>query len=152
MNFPAKFVCAFLLLDLTVVINAVGLTLILHRLRAPKLGAHLGFWRMTWMLIHIAARVVCMHLAGIAIWAFFYWWQHCLPNFETSLYFSAITYTTVGYGDVVLSPEWRLFSGVEALTGILMCGLSVGLFVAVVSRLYAVRPQAEGRDDGTRSR
>ena len=49
----------------------------------------------------------------------------------------AVTYTTVGYGDLVLPQEWRLVGAVEGLTGILMCGLSTGLFFAVVSKLLA---------------
>lgn len=51
-------------------------------------------------------------------------------------YFSAVTYTTTGYGDLVLPQDWRLVGAIEALTGILMCGLSTGSFFAVVSRLF----------------
>ena len=46
-----------------------------------------------------------------------------------------MTYTTTGYGDLVLPSEWRLVGGVEALTGILMCGWSAAFFFAVVSRM-----------------
>jgi hypothetical protein len=63
---------------------------------------------------------------------------------STSFYFSAVTYTTVGYGDLVLPETWRLFAAVEGLTGILMCGWSTGVFFAVVSAMYAGR-QAEAR-------
>ena len=54
----------------------------------------------------------------------------------------AVTYTTVGYGDLVLPKEWRLLGAVEGLTGILMCGLSTGLFFAVVSKFLAARSAA----------
>ena len=50
--------------------------------------------------------------------------------------FGTITYTTTGYGDLVLPEQWRLVGGVEALTGILMCGWSTGFFIAIVNRLY----------------
>ena len=43
-----------------------------------------------------------------------------MPGLQSALYFSAVTYTTTGYGDLVLPPEWRLLGGIEALTGILM--------------------------------
>jgi voltage-gated potassium channel Kch len=69
-------------------------------------------------------------------------WDHALPNIETALYFSAVTYTTTGYGDVVLPQGWRLQGGVEALTGILMCGWSTGFFFAVVNRLSEARSGA----------
>ena len=54
---------------------------------------------------------------------------------ESALYFSGVTYTTVGYGDLVLPQPWRLLAPLEALVGILMVGLSTGLFIVVVSRL-----------------
>jgi hypothetical protein len=61
------------------------------------------------------------------------------------LYFSSVTYTTVGYGDVVLPKGWRLAGGVEALTGILMCGWSTGFFFAILSRIYrSQQAQAPG--------
>ena len=47
--------------------------------------------------------------------------------------------TTIRYGDLVLAKPWRILGPVEGLTGILMCGLSAGLFFAVVSRIYASR-------------
>jgi hypothetical protein len=64
-----------------------------------------------------------------------------MTDLQSSLYFSAVTYTTTGYGDLVLPKDWRLVGGVEALTGILMCGWSTGFFVALVSRLY----ESQGR-------
>lgn len=63
-----------------------------------------------------------------------YFWQGCLPDAHDALYFSAVTYTTVGYGNIVLPRLWRIFAPIEALTGILMWGISTGLFVAIVSR------------------
>jgi hypothetical protein len=55
---------------------------------------------------------------------------------QDAFYFSMVTYTTTGYGDLVLPEAWRLVGGVEALTGILMCAWSTGFFVTIVSRMY----------------
>ena len=98
---------------------------------------------MTWQLPRVAWRLVLLHLAEIAVWALFYWWQKCLPDAESSLYFSGVTYTTLGYGDLVLPKEWRLLGPVEGLTGILMCGLSTGFFFAVVSKFLVAKSAAE---------
>ena len=57
---------------------------------------------MTRLLVWVAWRLTLLHLAEIAVWALFYWWQKCLPDAESSFYFSGVTYTTVGYGDLVL--------------------------------------------------
>ena len=65
-----------------------------------------------------------------------------MPDLPTAFYFSAVTYTTTGYGDLVLPHDWRLVGGVEALTGILMCGWSTGFFFAIVNRLYEPQSRA----------
>ena len=62
-----------------------------------------------------------------------------LPDAESSFYFSGVTYATIGYGELVLPKEWRLFGPVEGLTGILMCGLSTAFLFATLSRIYAGR-------------
>lgn len=139
----AKLLVAWCLLALTVTIHAAGLAAVLgYVLRRPP-APRAGFWPMTWIVIRVAAWLILLHLAEIAVWALFYWWQGCMPDAESAFYFSGVTYTTVGYGDLVLPLEWRLLGPVEALTGILMCGLSTGLFFAVVSNLFKPRPALE---------
>jgi voltage-gated potassium channel Kch len=64
-----------------------------------------------------------------------YEWKGAMVDLQSALYFSAVTYTTTGYGDLVLPQEWRLVGAVEALTGILMCGWSTGFFFVVVSQM-----------------
>ena len=73
----------------------------------------------------------------ISIWAAFYVWTGGMPDLLSAGYFSAVTYTTTGYGDLVLPPVWRMVGAVEALTGILMCGWSTGFFFAISTRLFA---------------
>jgi ABC-type anion transport system duplicated permease subunit len=60
-----------------------------------------------------------------------------LPTIEASFYFSSVTYSTIGYGDVVLPETWRLLAAMEGLTGILMCSWSGAFFFVVVSKLYS---------------
>jgi len=84
-----------------------------------------------------------IHCAEIALWAFAYLWAGCLPDAESAFYFSGVTYTSVGYGELVLAKPWRMLAPVEALAGVLMCGLSASLFFAVVSRIYATRLEAK---------
>jgi len=135
----ARILMAWGLVAATVLIHAPGLVLLLHRLTNAKRHQDRSFWSTTWVVIEIAWWLILLHLVEIAVWALFYWWQKCLPDIESALYFAGVTYTTVGYGDLVLPKEWRLFGPVEGLTGILMCGLSTGFFFAIVSRLYGAR-------------
>jgi hypothetical protein len=67
-----------------------------------------------------------------------------VPNVETALYFSLATYTTIGFGDVVVGPGWRVLAGIEGLTGILLIGWSTAFVFAVVNRMYEQRRQVHG--------
>ena len=127
---------------LCVTIHAAGLALALRWLRHPP-GAH-RFLSNLRLFIRVAVWIVILHLLEILAWAGLYVWSTALPDMATAVYFSAVTYTTTGYGDVVLPPRWRLDGAVEALTGILMCGWSTGFFVAVVNRLYQ-QPRGDAR-------
>ncbi len=139
-----RLLAAFGVMALCVVIHALGVTAVLRRVGSQ--GSHrseLGFLRWVWRFIRLAAWMIGVHLLEIAAWAAFYVLRQAMPDLATALYFSAATYTTVGYGDVVLPPEWRLLGGVEALTGILMCGWSTGFFFAVVSRMLEPEPSRQ---------
>jgi voltage-gated potassium channel len=61
--------------------------------------------------------------------------RYCFPSWESAFYFSTTTYSTVGYGDLVLPTSWRLLGPIEATTGVLMCGLSAAFLFAIVTRL-----------------
>lgn len=134
---------AFILMALCVAIHAMGLTAALRWLDRPGLSAR-TFWRPIGLLIAVAGWVIFFHLMEITVWARFYSWKGCMPDLQSSLYFSAVTYTTTGYGDLVLPREWRMVGGVEALTGILMCGWSTGFFFAIVGRMYQTPSMRSG--------
>ena len=131
------------LVAITVAVHAIGLTVLLKGLMRPDTLLLAGFWPITWLLIRVAWSLILIHLIEILVWGLFYYWKDCMPNAEAAFYFSGVTYTTVGYGDLVLPEPWRMLGPVEGLTGILMCGLSTGLFFAVVSRVYASRLEAK---------
>jgi hypothetical protein len=124
-----------LMMAVCVIIHAGGVTwAIRHVRRAVVLSP--GFWWGTWLFVRLAMWMVLLHLTEISAWAAMYVWNGAMPDMASAVYFSAVTYTTVGYGDLVLAPGWRIDGGIEALTGILMCGWSTGFFMTVVNRLY----------------
>ena len=57
---------------------------------------------------------------------------------------NATNSSTVGYGDLVLPQPWRMLGPIEGLTGILMCGLPTGLYIALITRLIGPRFKAGG--------
>ena len=137
----SKLLIAFSLMALCVTIHAMGLTGAFRWMHNRLARGTAGFWPATSMLVRIAVWTVLLHLIEILVWALLYTWRGAMPDFTTSAYFSAVTYTTTGYGDLVLPAEWRLVGGVEALTGILMCGLSTGLFFAVFTDVFGINRQ-----------
>jgi len=122
------------LVVVTVAIHAVGFDVLLRGMVRSHALDTIGFLPVTRLVMALTCWLILVHLLEISLWGLFYLWWGCLPDAETALYFSGITYTTVGYGDLVLQKPWRMLAPLEALTGILMAGLSTGLFFAFVSR------------------
>lgn len=79
--------------------------------------------------------LLLLHVLEAGIWGMFYY-LHAkgLPDFATAIYFSLVSYTTIGYGDVLLSPSLRIVGAMEGVVGTFMFGLSVGLMVAILQR------------------
>ena len=130
----AKTLIAPCLVAITVLIHAAGLGIVLSHVLHYRVRPDTRFWPIAWLLIRIAWFLIVIHFLEIAVWALFFWLHKCLPDLESSFYFSGVTYATIGYGDLVLPQEWRLYGPVEGLTGILMCGLSTAFFFIIVSK------------------
>ena len=141
----SKLIIAWCLMALCVAVHAGGVAFALRWLR-PQANSAQRFWPWTRLFIRVAGWMILLHLIEISVWALFYFWKDAMPEMQSALYFSAVTYTTTGYGDLVLPKEWRLVGGVEALTGILMCGWSTGFFFAVVSRMLDGSSKQNGPD------
>ena len=139
----SKLLIAWSLTALCVIVHAMGMTALLRWENRWIARANERYWFSTWLLVRTAGWIILLHLVEITVWAFFYAWRDALPDLSSAFYFSAVTYTTTGYGDLVLPTEWRLVGGVEALTGILMCGWSAAVFFAVVTRMNETRSKPE---------
>jgi ion channel len=138
----SKLLFAWCLMSLCVASHAVGIGGAVRWLRRVKpVSQRLRSW--TWIFIRVAGWIILLHLLEIVLWGLLYAWQQAMPDAHAAFYFSAVTYTTTGYGDLVLPDEWRLVGAVEALTGILMCGWSTGFFFVVVSRMFEARSDTE---------
>jgi hypothetical protein len=135
----AVMIIAAVLVAITVAIHAAGLGVILSHLAKSHALPPTQFWPITLLLIRVAWLLILIHGVEISVWALFYRWEGCLPDAEAAFYFSGVTYTTIGYGDLVLNKPWRMLGPIEGVTGILMCGLSAGLFFATVTRIYSPR-------------
>ncbi|MGR3615940.1 MAG: ion channel [Paracoccaceae bacterium] len=92
----------------------------------------------TVVLLISVGFILLSHTVQIWIWATVFIWTNALPDWNTSIYFSLITYTSLGYGDVVLGEGLRVFGGFAAITGLLGFGISTAFVVTVVGRIFRI--------------
>ena len=90
----------------------------------------------------VAALMLLVHLVNIALWAGLFWLCGEFAEFELAYYHSAMNYSTLGYGDIVMSMRWRLLGPLEAVDGIVMFAISTALIFALMMRLIEQRMQA----------
>ena len=121
-------------------VHATGIAVLMRGFMKSYLLQPKGVFPVSRLLLRMIWWLILLHLAKIAIWGTFYLWRGCLPNAESAFYFSGITYTALGYGDLVLARPWRLLAPIEGLTGVLMGGLSTGFFFLILNRMHQSQP------------
>lgn len=84
--------------------------------------------------------LILLHTVQVALWAALYWWQ-LGRDFNKALYFSTVTYATIGYGDVVPPEGFRVGAAVEGMSGVLLLGWSSAIVFAVVNQLFMLHKE-----------
>lgn len=127
---------AVLLLILTLCLQCAGVAALIEWLRRVTAKDAQGFApvRSAVLVVQSTIAIILLHGVVILLWASFYRLQ-CFPSWELAFYFSSSSYATVGYGDVTLPSRWRLLGPLESMAGVLMCGVSVCLLFATITRL-----------------
>ncbi|HAQ34314.1 MAG: K+ channel TrkA-N [Maricaulis sp.] len=124
-------------ITLTVVIHMLGLTALMATMqsRSRHIKPTQSLHRQGVFVVLVVMGLVLIH--GIEIWlyAFVYLLLGAVGTVEEALYFSATTFTTLGYGDVILESRWRLVAALEGVNGFLLLGWSTAFLVSVISRL-----------------
>jgi voltage-gated potassium channel len=123
----------------TVAIHALGSFFLLWsfmKYRASS-SSRAGYTRLTATLTLVVLSLLLLHLMEVGLWAAYYHHKDCFPDLRTSVYFSLVTYATVGYGDIVLNEQYRLLGGIEALAGVLMMSWSTAMLIGSVQRVYS---------------
>ena len=136
-----EFLVAFCIGAICVVIHITTLMLLVEMLalRRHRFARRLGFRHLTPLLMLIFFVITTLHVLAACIWATFYTWYKLFPDWETSLYFSLSSYTTIGYGDTVLPQAWRLLGAMEGLLGVLLCGVSTAFLFAIINVIFRMR-------------
>jgi hypothetical protein len=141
-------IAAFIIVAICVVIHIVGIVVLAEWLldRRSESKGRSEMMHYTLLLIMVFAIIILLHLTETAIWAAFYYSWNLFPDFETSFYFSLTSYTTIGYGDVVLPQKWRWLGGIEGISGVLLCGLSTAYIFVVLNSLFQIRTKQSDED------
>jgi voltage-gated potassium channel len=90
-------------------------------------------------MVLVFSGILVLHVSETVLWALFYYSRGLFDTFETALYFSLGSYTTIGYGDVVLAHRWRLLGAIEGISGVLLCGISTAFMFAVINGMFQAR-------------
>jgi voltage-gated potassium channel len=126
---------AVLLVLITLSLQCGGAAALILWIRSiPRETREVQVFHCAALVMQTTVAVIVLHGIVILLWASCYRWL-CLPSWESAFYFSASSYATVGYGDVILPSKWRLLGPLESMVGMLMSGVSIGLLFAAVTHL-----------------
>lgn len=147
-----------LLLNLSIASAMVALTVVVHfwglialtRIvsgGSERLRAHEGAGRAALVVVLGVFGVFALHTVEIWLYAALY--RVVLietQSFEEALYFSTVTFASLGYGDIVLSPRWRLISAIEAANGVILFAWSTAFLFTLTRRLNLIERDWLERD------
>ena len=127
---------AAILMVVTTAIHAGGMVLAMDTLRSEE---HWLKRLLQTKVQKVGGIVLLMFLASlleVLVWAVTFLALNAIEGFERALYFSMVTFTTLGYGEIVLDEQWRLLASFAAANGIIMFGWTTAIVLAVVQRVY----------------
>ena len=125
----------------TIVIHALPLSATVNFIRREKRLGRAGrnFWVDMGIVTLVLLYALVAHLAEIALWALLFVVCGEFSDFGTAYYHSAVNYTSLGYGDLIMTPSWKLLGPLETANGMLMFGVSTAMIFAVIQRLAETR-------------
>lgn len=124
------------LVFLTVLLHAAVIVLLAQALSGAAVAGLIGQGVSRFLALGIAVLVlVGVHFLEAFLWAFVYLRIGEFDDIDTALYFSVVTTTTLGYGDITLNPAWRVLASVQAVGGLILFGASTAFLFEVLQAL-----------------
>ena len=108
-------------------------------------GKHGSFLRFASLLVGMTLLLLTAISLSAWLWAFCLMWLGVFHDTETSVYFALVSFTTLGFGDIVLEKQWRILSGMMAANGLLIFGLTTAVLVDFLSRFRDPANQTDAR-------
>lgn len=133
----ANLAMATVMVALTVTIHFFGLVGLLRllRWRGPHFRARERLSGQGALILFVVFGLFAIHTVQIWLYAAAYQAIGAIDDFEAALYFSTVTFASLGYGDITLTKQWRLFSAIEAANGIILFAWSTAFLLSVMGRL-----------------
>lgn len=118
-----------------IIVMLVMIRYLLGRMR--KMPQNHGFAFQTHSLVVVVFVMFIGHIFQFASWAGLFFYLGEFSEFATAFYHSGVNFTSLGYGDIVMSERWRLLGPLEAANGVMMFGLSAGAILAIMSQMFS---------------
>ena len=130
-----QLVLATMMVALTVLVHLFGLAMLMRVLRShTRVFRKLTMMPLT-LLLAATIGIFTIHTLEIWLYALLYLQLGTFQDFEQALYFSTVTYATIGYGDLLMPHQWRILGAIEGAAGIIMLGWSTAFLVSLLSQL-----------------
>jgi Ion channel len=141
-DFLITLIIASVMVALTVTIHFCGLAVLMRLLRrGPNAAALESQHVVTRMLTILFVVFGLFAVHTVEIWSYaalYHYVLQAVSDFETAVYYSTVSFVSLGYGDVVLPKRWRLIGAIEAANGLILFGWSTAFLVTVIARLQAL--------------
>jgi len=124
------------------IIAVVFMVQYLMKLNSLENQKQAGFGFKSYVISIVLLMLFTGHMIQMAIWAMLFEFLGEFSDFTTAFYHSVVNFSSLGYGDIVMSEKWRLLGALEATNGVLMFSLSAGTLLAVMTYLF----KASGRN------
>ena len=115
--------------------------------RTDRLGARGGFFASTRPLLSAMVIMMFGSFVQIIVWGVLFVMLKEFPDYHTAIYHSAVNYASLGYGDIVMSKGWKMLGALEAVSGVLMLGMTSAALMAILSKMIKVQRQELGHEE-----
>lgn len=130
-----QLILATLMVLVTVAVHLIGLAVLMRLLRSHTRLLHRMQIMPLSLLLVATIGIFAVHTIEIWLFASLYLELHAFGTFEQALYFSTVSYASIGYGDLLMPHDWRILGAIEGATGIIMLGLSTAFLISLLTQL-----------------
>lgn len=146
--FGSQLMLGAILISISVVFHVVTLIFLFDTLKKvlPHVEHLHRIARVTMLMVGSVVVIILIHTVEAWTWAAVYLYLGEFDNLQQSLYFSVVTATTLGYGDIVLSERWQLLATFEAMGGLILFGVSTAFLLELMRHLFRSSDSGGGRE------